>query len=901
MRVFILVLSITLWSFSSLWAQQLSNSIKIEAEDYTNYYDATSGNSGGAYRNGNVDIQSCSEGGYNVGWIAKNEWLEYEVTLSPGVYQLDMRLATPSDKYDGYNIYIDGNKVKDADDFDKSGSWQDWFTKTSGAVTVTQAGTHTIRIEFTAREFNFNWFTLTEITQTNQIEAEDYARFYKPYPFRDWPYRNGSVAIESSPTGYHIAYINTDEWLEFDVALAPGKYTAYVRVASMSSNNEIQYSFNGVSFPNTKLDDNGGPFNWVDYEAGVVTVANGSLNTVRIDMLSNPNFNIDNITFIRIPDAPTPVEVHGHIHVNGSAIEGQNGPVQLRGVSTYWSNWHGKYFNGEIVQWLSDDWNIDVVRAHMAVDFGSGYIEDPAVNKARIFDVVDGAIEAGRYAIISWHADKLFDYIPQAQAFFAEAAARYSQYPNVFFEIAAEPTQYSWSSLKSYADQIIPSIRPHTDNLIIMGTPNWNQNVDEVVSNTVSDMNIVYSLNFIAGAHDGSLKAKATYALNNNVPLFVTQWKTTDLSGYNFDEQASKGWIDFMFQNRISWVNGFIYSSSSKEYAALKSSASSRGNWELSDLTEDGLFIRNALLNPPSSLTPVDYYGDLSTSGAHIISSNTHQPTQLRGASLFWSNWSAAWYNASIVNWLKTDWNSDMIRAKMAVTESGGYLEDPVGNTESVIRIIDAAIDKGIYVIVTWHINQAAGDYLSQAQTFFSEIAQTYGQYDNVIFEIYGQPTQIPWNEIKTYTEAISPSIRQYSDNLIIVGTPNWNQEVNQPIQNSVNVSNVVYALNFAAGTHGQYLRDNAQYAIDNDIPLFVSSWQTPDASSNGAPDFVESRLWTDFLNSNHISWCNYATFNKTGDTNMSVYPWASPLGNWSSTDLTPNGVWVRDLLRSYP
>ena len=39
------------------------------------YHDSTSGNSGGAYRQTDVDLEPSTDGGVNVGWIAAGEWL----------------------------------------------------------------------------------------------------------------------------------------------------------------------------------------------------------------------------------------------------------------------------------------------------------------------------------------------------------------------------------------------------------------------------------------------------------------------------------------------------------------------------------------------------------------------------------------------------------------------------------------------------------------------------------------------------------------------------------------------------------------------------------------------------------------------------------------------------------
>ena len=76
-------------------------SILVEAEAYraggngVTYLDHTSGNSGGALRGDDVDIQVSDDGGHNVGWIESGEWLTYDVTVpEDGVYQLTARIAS---------------------------------------------------------------------------------------------------------------------------------------------------------------------------------------------------------------------------------------------------------------------------------------------------------------------------------------------------------------------------------------------------------------------------------------------------------------------------------------------------------------------------------------------------------------------------------------------------------------------------------------------------------------------------------------------------------------------------------------------------------------------------------------------------------------------------------------
>ncbi len=59
------------------------------------YYDGSSGNTGGAYRSTDVDIEATQNGGYAVGWAYAGEWLKYSVNVSSGAnYRLVARVAS---------------------------------------------------------------------------------------------------------------------------------------------------------------------------------------------------------------------------------------------------------------------------------------------------------------------------------------------------------------------------------------------------------------------------------------------------------------------------------------------------------------------------------------------------------------------------------------------------------------------------------------------------------------------------------------------------------------------------------------------------------------------------------------------------------------------------------------
>lgn len=298
------------------------------------------------------------------------------------------------------------------------------------------------------------------------------------------------------------------------------------------------------------------------------------------------------------PAAPGIVATHGRLQVAGNRIVGEHGrPVSLAGVSYGWSQWEAaRFYNAGTVNWLKKDWNAQIVRAALGLHQEPGsYLQKPAANQARVTAVVDAALAADLYVLIDWHDHHAHEHTDRAVAFFGDMARRYGHRPHVIYEIYNEPLgNANWTrDVKPYAERVIAAIRAaDPDNLIVVGTPTWAQDVDIAAADPIKDPNVAYSLHFYAGTHKAELRAKAEKAMQLGAALFVTEWGTCNADGKGpVDEASVREWMDFMRRHQLSHCNWGIYDK--RETASIiHPGAASDGGWKDTDLTPSGRLAR---------------------------------------------------------------------------------------------------------------------------------------------------------------------------------------------------------------------------------------------------------------------------------------------------------------------
>ncbi|HTL67499.1 MAG TPA: glycoside hydrolase family 5 protein [Lacunisphaera sp.] len=304
----------------------------------------------------------------------------------------------------------------------------------------------------------------------------------------------------------------------------------------------------------------------------------------------------------------------------------------------------------------------------------------------------------------------------------------------------------------------------------------------------------------------------------------------------------------------------------------------------------------------PVTPGPVSAHGLLRAAGNRIVDA-TGRPVSLAGVSFGWSQWEAArFYNAGTVDWLKDDWHAAIVRAPLGIHEEDGYIQHPARNRRRVTRVIDAAIAADLYVLVDWH-DHRANEHTDLAVAFFQDIARRYGTRANLIYEIFNEPIRgLTWaRDVKPYAEKVVAAIRAIDpDNLIVVGTPNYSQDVEVAAADPIKDPNLAYALHFYAATHKQELRDKAARALDRGAPLFVTEWGSCRADGAGRIDEASTRAWMDFIRERQLSHCTWGVYDKA-ETAALVRRSAPSRGGWSEADLSPSGRLARAIIRHWP
>ncbi|ABQ07945.1 glycoside hydrolase family 5 protein [Flavobacterium johnsoniae] len=294
----------------------------------------------------------------------------------------------------------------------------------------------------------------------------------------------------------------------------------------------------------------------------------------------------------------------------------------------------------------------------------------------------------------------------------------------------------------------------------------------------------------------------------------------------------------------------------------------------------------------------VKEHGQLSVLGIQLVDQN-NQPIVLRGLSFGWHSMWPRFYNEKAVSWLKKDFKCNVVRAAMGI-ELGeySYIKDPKFSKEKIEAVVNGAIKSDIYVIIDWHSHNIN---LKEAKEFFAEMSKKYAKYPNIIYEIFNEPDYETWWEVKTYSEEVIRVIRENDpNNIILVGSPHWDQDVDLPAEDPIlGYNNIMYTMHFYAATHGKDLRDKTDEAIKRGLPIFISESAGMEASGDGPLNVKAWQEYIDWMEAKKLSWITWSVSDKD-ETCSILKKSAKSEGKWKDEDLKESGIEVREFLRKY-
>ncbi len=284
------------------------------------------------------------------------------------------------------------------------------------------------------------------------------------------------------------------------------------------------------------------------------------------------------------------VAEHGKLQVVGRQLSDAKGvPMQLRGVSFFWINWHEDNLKSSAVEFMVDKMGATVVRIPVpAFEYAKG----GATWDARMRMIAGWARDNGVYVVVDWHMeDDPNTYLEQATEFWDKTSSYFAGDPHVVYEICNEPKFVGWDEIKSYAKTIVPVIRRNdSTTVIVVGTPEWSRRTIKAAEDPLtvdakgdSVRNVMYAYHGYAATHGMADDLKGVL---EKVPVFSTEWSVTEASGTGkIDWAKARRFVEFLNANpyqKVSWTQWSWVDKNEK--SALLRAGTGGLAWDLSEV-----------------------------------------------------------------------------------------------------------------------------------------------------------------------------------------------------------------------------------------------------------------------------------------------------------------------------
>ncbi|MGN0154585.1 MAG: cellulase family glycosylhydrolase [Lachnospiraceae bacterium] len=448
--------------------------------------------------------------------------------------------------------------------------------------------------------------------------------------------------------------------------------------------------------------------------------------------------------------------------------------------------------------------------------------------------------------------------------------------------------------------------KPEESNYVITLDSNnsWESNgmtcaqFDGVIKNQSQEIGKDWSIR-IAVPENAKLENgwNGTYELNGTELTITPVDYNTEIAagseitfGFILDTQEA-----FTPENVILSIGGAEYALGAETADKASDTADKAEDTESDSQPEDA----GDVAEKDTSGTPVANHGELSVKGTDIVDKDG-KIFQLKGVSTHGINWFPDYVNKDAFASLAS-YGVNAIRLAMYTADYNGYCSG--GNQKELEALIDTGVqacsDLGLYVIIDWHIlnDNDPNQNKETAKTFFDTMSKKYAGYNNVIYEICNEPNGgTTWENVKAYSEEVIPVIRQNDNNaLIIVGTPNWSQDVDIASGNPITgQENILYAVHFYASTHKEDIRNKVKTARKNGLPVIVSECSICEASGNGSINYEEAQDWMELIKEYHLSFFAWNLSNKDEQSSL-LKSSVTKTKDFTKDDFSETGIWFME------
>ena len=283
----------------------------------------------------------------------------------------------------------------------------------------------------------------------------------------------------------------------------------------------------------------------------------------------------------------------------------------------------------------------------------------------------------------------------------------------------------------------------------------------------------------------------------------------------------------------------------------------------------------------------VSGFGRLQVANAHVCS-EAGVPVSLGGMSMFWSGWASKYYTAATVDYLVDNFKISVLRATYGCPAGSG----PQGDVNDIQAVVNQCIARGIYVIIDWHIEGDDTPYEAQEISFFQSMVQQYGNYNNVLYELWNEPTTSSASTIQGVCQRVANAIRAketqlgYSHKLVICGSNTWSQYPNSYSINDPNAAYTFHGYFDNQPSHLSQLTSNAAAAMNQGNAVFVTEYGASYCNHSNTDQAI---AW---CQANNISMCAWSVNDKPED-------WSIFTNNMDA--LTCIGSYYKGKISSWP